>query len=95
MRRATAVLVMTLLSLAACQREVAPAAEPAKPGAPAPWASDPAARRIEADVRKLADDGMQGRETGTRGYELASAYVAKRYAEIGRASCRERVLCVV
>jgi Zn-dependent M28 family amino/carboxypeptidase len=83
MRRATAVLVVTLLSLAACQREAAPAAEPAKPAAPAPWASDPAARRIEADVRKLADDSMQGRETGTRGYELASAYVAKRYAEIG------------
>ena len=83
MRRATAVLVVTLLSLAACQREAAPAAEPAKPAAAAPWASDPAARRIEADVRKLADDDMQGRETGTRGYELASAYVAKRYADIG------------
>src|SRR3546814_14944031 len=50
---------------------------------PAPWANDPSALRIETDVRKLADDAMEGRETGTRGYRMASAYVAERFAGIG------------
>ena len=51
--------------------------------ADAPWANDPAALRISRDVAILADDKMEGRETGTRGYALASDHVAKRYAEIG------------
>src|SRR5690606_9156343 len=44
---------------------------------------DPAAQRIEADVRALADDAMEGRETGTAGYARASDHVARRFAEIG------------
>lgn len=42
-----------------------------------------AAVRIEADVRHLADDAMEGRETGTRGYRRASAYVAERFRQAG------------
>ena len=84
MQRATVVFAVTLLCLSACNREAsAPAAVPAVPATPAPWASDPAAQRIEADVRMLADDTMQGRETGTPGYDLAADYVAKRYAAMG------------
>ncbi|MCA1714512.1 MAG: aminopeptidase, partial [Gammaproteobacteria bacterium] len=64
-----------LLVITACDR--APTTPPAAP------ASDAAAGRIEADVRQLADDRMEGRETGTRGYALASAYVAQRYEQIG------------
>src|SRR3546814_10833502 len=60
-----------------CSSDLTPASEPA------PWANDPSALRIEADVRKLADDAMEGRETGTRGYRMASAYVAERFADIG------------
>lgn len=41
------------------------------------------ARRIEADVRFLADDLLEGREAGTRGFELAAQYVASRYREMG------------
>lgn len=43
------------------------------------------ARRIEADVRYLADDRLEGREAGTRGYDLAADYVARRFLEIGLA----------
>jgi Zn-dependent M28 family amino/carboxypeptidase len=73
------------VSLVACTRE-ADAPQPVAttmPAPPAPWANNPGALRIEADVRYLADDKLEGRETGTRGYALASDYVAKRFAESG------------
>jgi len=82
-------LLLSCLALAACQREAAPAAapdaaaEPALPATPKPPNDTPAGQRIEADVRALADDAMEGRETGTPGYDRAAEYVAKRYAEIG------------
>ena len=51
---------------------------------PEPARADPAAAaRIEADLRYLADDRLEGREAGTRGYDLAAEYVAGRYAQIG------------
>lgn len=81
--RRVLVLLPIALCVAACGREPAPAESPAKAGSPAPWAEDPAAQRIEADVRALAADAMEGRETGTRGYEKASDYVAARFGEIG------------
>jgi len=43
------------------------------------------ARRIEADVRFLADDLLEGREAGTRGHALAALYVAQRLRAIGLA----------
>ena len=48
-------------------------------------ANDTAADRetLERDVRILADDDMEGREAGTRGYAAAAGYVAGRYASIG------------
>lgn len=67
--------------LCACQRGAPPAAGPA-PGGEAEGAD---ARRIEADVRFLADDLLEGREAGTRGYDLAAAYVAQRYRALGLA----------
>jgi len=41
------------------------------------------AERIEAHMRFLADDLLQGRGTGTPGHELAAAYVAAQLAQIG------------
>lgn len=41
------------------------------------------ARRIQADVTFLADDLLEGRAAGTRGYELAALYVASRYQALG------------
>ena len=49
--------------------------------------SDPAraksGARIRADVEFLADDLLEGREAGTRGYEVAAHYVATQLALIG------------
>ena len=47
-------------------------------------ASAPA--RIRADVAYLADDAMEGREAGTRGFDAAAEYVAARMADIGLAA---------
>jgi Zn-dependent M28 family amino/carboxypeptidase len=93
--RALAAAALTFaLALAACQRD-APAAVSDAPAAPQtqPPAVDTAkdiapidaegAKRIRADVAYLADDKLEGRETGTRGYDLAAAYVAKRFEELG------------
>jgi Zn-dependent M28 family amino/carboxypeptidase len=68
-------LAPTVLLLAAC----AEAPDPAGIDGAA------AARRIEADVRFLADDLLEGRETGTRGYDLAARYVGSEFAKLGLA----------
>ena len=39
--------------------------------------------RIHADVAFLADDLLEGRETGTRGYDIAARYVATQFEAIG------------
>jgi hypothetical protein len=39
--------------------------------------------RLQAHMRFLADPLLEGRETGTRGYELAAAYVASHFAQLG------------
>jgi Zn-dependent M28 family amino/carboxypeptidase len=49
-------------------------------------AADDAAIRAEsirAHLEFLADDLLEGREAGTRGYDLAAAYVASAYKQIG------------
>lgn len=83
MSRVVLPLCLALL-LVACDREpVAPAA-----GAPMPETSEvandtPAGQRIEADVRALADDRMEGRLTGSAGFDLASRHVAAQFEAIG------------
>ena len=61
------------------------AAAPSAAAATAPSPGDIArsSARIEADVRFLADDLLEGREAGTRGFDLAALYVAARYRLIG------------
>ena len=39
--------------------------------------------RMKADIAFLADDKLEGRNAGERGYDLAAAYVAARFASIG------------
>src|SRR3989304_7234889 len=41
------------------------------------------ADRLAAQVRFLADDLLEGRGTGTRGYDLAALYMATQFQEIG------------
>jgi len=38
---------------------------------------------LRAHLEFLADDRLEGRESGTRGYDLAALYVASRYEEMG------------
>lgn len=78
MTRATALLLACLL--AACQRSA-----DTTPTETFDATASAGARRIEADVRFLADDLLEGRETGTRGHELAALYVAQRLRAIGLA----------
>lgn len=50
------------------------------------YAGDPAAlaeRRVRAHVTFLADDLLEGRETGTRGHGLAMNYVAAQFMRLG------------
>jgi Zn-dependent M28 family amino/carboxypeptidase len=72
---------IALCLLAAC----GPTPDAPAPAAPETAATDDGAgaRRIEADVRFLADDLLEGRAAGTRGYDLAAHYVASRYRAIG------------
>ena len=41
------------------------------------------AERIKAHMTFLADDLLEGREAGTRGFDIAAAYVASQLAQIG------------
>ena len=41
------------------------------------------AQAIEAHIRFLADDVLEGRETGTRGYDVAANYVAAKLMALG------------
>ncbi len=63
------------------------AAAPTKPAAASvkKAASDfvPSPEAIKAHMTFLADDAMEGREAGTRGYDIAANYVAAQYALLG------------
>lgn len=52
------------------------AALPVQAGTP-----DPA--RLQAHMSFLADDLLEGRETGTRGYDIAAQYVAAQFRQLG------------
>jgi hypothetical protein len=65
----------TILALAACLVPVVSLAEPAAP------VFTP--ERFRAHVEFLADDLLEGRETGTRGYDIAARYVASQFESFG------------
>ncbi len=44
-----------------------------------------AMRNLRTDVYTLADDSMMGRETGTKGEQMAAAYIMHRFKQIGLA----------
>lgn len=74
MRAVAAVTPIVLLLLAAC------ASRPAI--APLPPVSAPA---LEAHVRFLASDALEGRMTGTPGYRVAAEYVEAQFRQVGLA----------
>ena len=51
--------------------------------APAEEAAGDAAQRVRADVEFLASDLLEGREPGTRGHDIAAAYVVARFQSLG------------
>ncbi|HMB43399.1 MAG TPA: M28 family peptidase, partial [Luteimonas sp.] len=69
--------------LLGCALALSPVACKRTPPSTPPQARDPGAERIRADVRLLADDAMQGRETGTPGFERAADAVAARFRALG------------
>ncbi|HEU5483027.1 MAG TPA: M20/M25/M40 family metallo-hydrolase [Sphingomicrobium sp.] len=50
---------------------------------PQPQTDAAAAERVRADVEFLANDLLEGRDTGSRGYEIGAAYVASQFRAIG------------
>ncbi len=73
----------TAVTLLACLAFQGAAAREPRSNPSAPEALAQSARHIEADVRFLADDLLEGREVGTRGFDLAALYVATQYRLIG------------
>lgn len=64
---------------------LAPLALVAAAAAPVPQKTvdPPAAQRVRADVEFLASDLLEGRDTGSRGYEIGASYVASQFRAIG------------
>lgn len=77
------------LAIFAIATPVAAVPLPTSATAPAPLAkpiaTSAAAKRIQADVDFLADDLLEGRETGQRGFDLAARYVRSRMFNLGLA----------
>ena len=49
-----------------------------------PASADPAsAQRVRADIEFLASDSLEGRDTGSKGYQIAADYVASQFRAIG------------
>jgi hypothetical protein len=51
--------------------------------APRQESDDGSANRVRAHIGFLADDLLQGREPGTPGYDIAAAYVASQFQQLG------------
>jgi Zn-dependent M28 family amino/carboxypeptidase len=71
-------LLILAASIGTGMADAAGAASP-----PADAQLERSAARIEADVRFLADDLLEGREAGTRGFDIAALYVATRFRQLG------------
>jgi hypothetical protein len=70
--RLTIALAAALVSLGA-----------APPQPPMTPAEQVAANSVRSHVEFLADDRLEGRDTGSRGHEIAAQYVASRFREMG------------
>lgn len=81
MRTIIAAGLMATLTLSACNPSIPE--EASASAATAPGRTDASAASVEAHVRFLADDLLEGREAGTRGYDLASLYVSEQFRGLG------------
>lgn len=64
-----------MLVLAGCQSTTAPSSVVVQPKA--------SAKAIEAHMTFLGDDSLEGRDTGSRGHQIASNYIATQLAGLG------------
>ena len=90
MFKAAVSLSVLALSLAAAPAPAAPAPAPAPAPEPAiraeselPLDARFSPERIRADVAFLSDDLLEGRDTASRGHEIAMRFVAQRFAALG------------
>ena len=67
-------VLASVLSLTLAGQATAQSATPAHPGL---------ADRMHGHIAFLADDALEGREAGTRGFDLAAVYVASQFQSIG------------
>ena len=66
-------LALVLVAAAGCSKD------PSEQSAAQRFSGD----RIKADVAYLADDRLEGRLTGSPGYDIAAKYVSDRFADLG------------
>lgn len=74
---------LLVVMAALCTLSLAGAQEKALPFPPAAMLNRITPEGIRANMDYLADDLLEGRGTGTRGYELAALYVRSRFEELG------------
>ncbi len=84
MKQLLLALILTTSCGAAQPAPQSPKPAPTQAAKPAETKKIDAARLLE-DVRALSADSMEGREAGTKGGELARAYVLRRFEEAGLA----------
>ena len=77
--QASAVLT-SLFMLGACANTYSAEAPSTSEGNSLPVFSQ---ERIKADLEFLADDALEGRDTGSRGYRIAANYVAATFKQLG------------
>jgi len=80
---AAAALLCLPLAAPSWARTSPPASATLTPEADLPLDPRFSADRVKADVTFLADDLLEGRDTGSRGHEIAARYVAQRFAALG------------
>lgn len=76
-------LLFAAASLAVLTACATPSVSTEAAGIAAPATDVISANAIEAHIRFLADDLLEGREAGTRGYDIAAAYVESEYRLLG------------
>ncbi|WP_306518518.1 M28 family metallopeptidase [Rheinheimera sp.] len=74
----------SILLLSACSATSPGAEAPAVPQVPVATAAQGAdANRIAAHMQFLADDALEGRDTGSKGHLIASNYIATNFQQLG------------
>lgn len=74
-----ALVGLLAIALLACNKSPAPSAEVVNETA----VNEVNAANIKAHIEFLADDTLQGRDTGSNGYQIAANYVKSYFKQLG------------